>query len=439
MRPPWGIRADPDALVTRTCEDDLVLRFPPPPSNARQPVQSTVTYTRLQRRRSNRILGGVAGAIADQLNLDVVWVRCAFTVLAALPGIGVITYGLLWLLVPQAPAGVGGRDTGKQRQQSLILLVIGIGIGSLAVMFAGGTASWIMLPIAILVVGAAVVWREADSTQRRRWRDGAKAGLVGPAGWHTYVRIGVGAALVIIGLVLLLLGSAGANPLQTGLLAALATLVGAGVLTVPWWVRLVGDLDNERAERIRVQERADIAAHLHDSVLQTLALIQKNPDQPREVSRLARSQERQLRAWLYGQKEGMENSTLSTLLAVSAGEVEDTFAIRVQQVVVGDCPVDDKLMPLAAAAREAMVNAAKHAGVQEISVYAEVEPDQVSIFVRDRGAGFDPDAVPEDRHGVADSIKGRMTRHGGKVRIKTAPGEGTEVALHMPRTKEATS
>jgi signal transduction histidine kinase len=223
---------------------------------------------------------------------------------------------------------------------------------------------------------------------------------------------------------------------------------------VPWWLRLVRDLGEERRARIRTEERAEIAAHLHDSVLQTLALIQKQPEAPREVLRLARSQERQLRTWLYAAdgyghgKSGPADAgsgveappaTLAAAVARATGEVEDTFAVVVRPVVVGDCPMDEQVAAAVQAAREAMVNSAKHSGEQEVSVYAEVEPEQVTIFVRDRGKGFEPAMVDPDRHGLADSIRGRMDRHGGTVRLRTAPGEGTEVQLLMPRAVGAAS
>jgi signal transduction histidine kinase len=253
--------------------------------------------------------------------------------------------------------------------------------------------------------------------------------------------------LVAGGIAIFLLGSIDMGQVQFGLLAVLATLVGVGVITVPWWLRMMRDLGEERRARIRTQEREDIAAHLHDSVLQTLALIQKQADAPREVRRLARRQERELRTWLYDEKgygrtsaEASATSTaeapatLASALAAAAAEVEDTYAVSVQTVVVGDCPLDGQLAAVPQAAREAMVNAAKHAGVGEVSLYVEVEPDVVQVYVRDRGAGFDPDAVSADRHGLANSIHGRMERNGGKVRLRTTPGEGTEVQLEMPRS-----
>jgi signal transduction histidine kinase len=177
-------------------------------------------------------------------------------------------------------------------------------------------------------------------------------------------------------------------------------------------------------------------------VLQTLALIQRQSDSPREVARLARGQERELRNWLYGmggyRRAGATDrpaadAGLTAALSAAAGEVEDTYAVTVRPVVVGgDRALDGDLRALVLAAREAMVNAAKHAGVEEVSVYAEVEPDEVNVFVRDRGAGFDPDAVPDDRHGLADSVRGRMARHGGTVGLRTRPGAGTEVHLRLP-------
>ncbi|MGH3976130.1 MAG: sensor histidine kinase, partial [Pseudonocardiaceae bacterium] len=295
----------------------------------------------------------------------------------------------------------------------------------------------------IALVGAAVVWREADASQRTRWRSGA--GVVFGGGRMALLRVLAGIALVTSGIAVFLFNQGNLGELRFALLAAAATLVGVAVLTVPWWLRLMRALSEERRARIRTEERAEIAAHLHDSVLQTLALIQQQSDSAREVRRLARGQERELRSWLYGPGgygRSMSNGVAggdetvpafaATLHAV-AGEVEDTYAVSVQVVVVGDCALEEPLTALMQASREAMVNAAKHAGVAEVSVYAEVEPSQVHVFIRDRGSGFDPAAVAEDRHGLADSIRGRMERHGGTVTLRTAPGEGTEIQLAIAR------
>lgn len=404
---------------------------------------------KLYRSRSGRAIAGVSAGLAEHLGVRVLWVRATFAVLAAFGGAGMLAYGLLWVFVPQQPGEeTTGPSSTRDRQQALALVILGIGLAVAGSMVSGAISGWVAVPIAIALVGAAVVWREADESQRRRWRDGARSGVAGAVlgggGWSAVVRILAGGALVVTGIGVVVLRSGSFAQIQFALIAVVATLVGVAVLTVPFWVRLVRDLGEERRARIRTEERAEIAAHLHDSVLQTLALIQKQADLPKEVARLARSQERELRAWLYGHtgygaRKEVAGGQFSAALAAACGEVEDTFAISVSQVVVGDAELDDSLAALVQAAREAIVNAAKHAGVDEVSVYAEVEPTSVTVFVRDRGKGFDPDAVPEDRHGLADSIRGRMERNGGTVRLRTAVGEGTEVQLEMPVAKKGTS
>ena len=318
---------------------------------------------------------------------------------------------------------------------------LAIAVGTLSTQFNG----WLVGGLGVALVGAVLVWREADQSQRQKIKDGAKTGMLGAVlgsgGTSALVRVLSGAALVIVGIALFLWRSVELSQMQFALLAVLATLAGVAVLTVPFWLGLVRDLGEERAARIRTEERAEIAAHLHDSVLQTLALIQKHTEAPREVLRLARGQERQLREWLYpSPKLGVagEAVMLTDAIAEAAATVEDTFVVKIDQVVVGDAELDEPLNALVQAAREAMVNAAKHADVPEFSVYAEVEADRVNVFVRDRGKGFDPDAVSADRHGLADSIRGRMERNGGEVRLRTSPGEGTEVQLEMPRAKVST-
>jgi signal transduction histidine kinase len=396
----------------------------------------------MRRRRNGRAVAGVAGGIADHLEIRVLWVRLAFALLAALGGAGVLAYGLLWVFVPQQTREEAQRDVSrKERQQARGLLALGIGLAIGAGTLSGSLNGWVAGGIGVTLVGIALVWREADDSTRRRARSGFLGAVLGDGGRSALIRVLAGAALAVAGIVVFLIRSVDLDQMQFALLSVLATLVGVAVLTVPFWLRLVRDLGEERRARIRTEERAEIAAHLHDSVLQTLALIQKQSEAPREVLRLARGQERQLRGWLYGpsgygRKDGAgpdESMTLAEAIAQSCGEVEDQFAIQVQQVVVGDCELDEKLTGLVFAAREAVVNAAKHAEVSEVSVYAEVEPEKVTIFVRDRGKGFDAATVPADRHGLADSIRGRMERNGGELRLRTAPGEGTEVALLMPR------
>jgi signal transduction histidine kinase len=211
----------------------------------------------------------------------------------------------------------------------------------------------------------------------------------------------------------------------------LVILVAAALILAPWWLRLVRGLAAERAERVRSQERAEVGAHLHDSVLQTLALMQKRADDPREVAALARRQERELRAWLNGRRP--DEASLAAALEAAASEVEDDHGVPVEVVTVGDAPLDERAAALVAAAREALVNAAKFAGPEPISMYAEVDGARAEVFVRDRGPSFDPAAVPADRRGVRESIVGRMERHGGRATLHTAPGHGTEVELVMER------
>jgi signal transduction histidine kinase len=214
-----------------------------------------------------------------------------------------------------------------------------------------------------------------------------------------------------------------------------AGLAVAGLTVVfgPYLGRLARELGDERRERVRTEERDAMAAHLHDSVLQTLALVQRRADQPREVVALARAQERELRAWLYGRAGEREADSFAAAVEAIAAEIEAMHGIDVDVVTVGDCPVAGDVLALLAATREAIVNAAKHSGADAVSVYVEVEPAKVGVSVRDRGKGFDPATVPDDRRGIADSIRARLQRHGGKATVTSAPGEGTEVELEVRR------
>ncbi len=402
---------------------------------------------KLQRAQRGRLIGGVAAGIAAHLRVDVVWVRVTFGVLSVLAGVGVLAYSLLWIFVPQisqAPADPAApRVTTIERRQAIgiaaisaavVLLLTALGIGD--------SLGWIIGPAGLMAIGAAFIWREADETRRERWRRSA-AGFVGPKRGPLWRVIG-GAALVVGGLVIFSLGQFDLSAARSVLIAVGLTLVGVAVIFIPWWLRLVRDLGSERQQLIQQKERAEIAAHLHDSVLQTLALIQRQSGDAREVLRLSRSQERELRSWLYGptgyasdpaMKSSAVPQTFGGALAAAAGEVEDTYAVNVAPVVVGDVAMDPEVAALVAAAREAMVNAAKHAGTPDISVYAEVTDTEIEVFVRDRGAGFDATAVVGDRRGLTQSIHGRMERHGGRAQVNSTPGQGTEVELVMPVKK----
>ena len=242
-------------------------------------------------------------------------------------------------------------------------------------------------------------------------------------------------ALGIVGVVAAYSPVEGLSFVVNGVLFLLVGLAGVGLVAAPVLWRSFTQLRAEREARIREQERAELAAMVHDQVLHTLALIQRNAADTATVQRLARGQERSLRNWLY-KPTASANERLAAALEEAAAEIEDTFAITVETVIVGDQETDERVRALVAAAREALVNAARHAGVRTVSLYAEVEPEQISVFVRDRGAGFDPTGVEEHRHGVRGSIIGRMDRHGGRAEIRSAPGEGTEVRLMLPVPRE---
>jgi phage shock protein PspC (stress-responsive transcriptional regulator) len=295
----------------------------------------------LLRRRSGRFVAGVAGGIADHLGVRVLWVRVAFALLAVLNGAGIAAYGLLWVFVRQEQADVARNVPRSERQQALGLAALGI-----AVAFAGSAAGspvigWVVGPLGVAAIGAAVVWREADESQRRKWTQGARQTRA-----STMARVIAGALFVAVGIAVFLLANIELGQLQFAVLAVVATLAGVAVITVPWWLRLMRDLGEERRERIVESERAEIAAHLHDSVLQTLALIQRQSDQPREVLRLARGQERELRTWLYGPTgygrrsiaDPALDSGFTDALTRAAAEVEDTYAKDVRPGVGGGGP-----------------------------------------------------------------------------------------------------
>ncbi|GAA2785263.1 ATP-binding protein [Streptomyces showdoensis] len=403
---------------------------------------------RLYRSADGRWLGGVARGLAGHLGLPVIWVRAFFAVLMLTDGLGALLYAVFWIVVP---LGVGGRAAprpvfettadGRRRLrkpdkgQVLALIALAIGfssfIGSINVDKQAGRYVW---PSLLIGIGVVLVWRQADNARRASWTD--------PGGRRRVLQLVrglVGVALVGTGLAVFLVVRGSVAQLGTALTAAVAVLTGIALLAGPWLVRMSQDLSEERTLRIRAQERAEVAAHVHDSVLHTLTLIQRNADDPGEVRRLARAQERELRNWLYkpegtGKDEDEEPATLAEAVKRAAAEVEDKHGVPLEVVVVGDCPLDEKLAAQMQAAREAMVNAAKYGGEGgAVQVFAEVEGRTVFVSVKDRGPGFDLDAVPDDRMGVRESIIGRMQRNGGSARLRSVPGGGTEVELEMER------
>jgi signal transduction histidine kinase/phage shock protein PspC (stress-responsive transcriptional regulator) len=416
-----------------------------------RPVTAAPTAPRATRRVEGRLIGGVAGGLADHLGFPALYVRIAFALLAWFGGFGVLLYGVLWFLMPQAnqgdaPLGIaaatrqGRRTPGRRRAEDIgqIVALAFLGVGVVAwVQFAGlGVSSKIFWPLIFALTGVALIWRQADEAQRARWVQASPrlpviGTLLGRNSWAAAARFVLGMALVGASLTAFLLQSERRGLYGDVLIGVLLALAGVALILGPLVYRLATDLTAERAERVRSQERADMAAHLHDSVLQTLALIQQKSADPRRVAALARSQERELRDWLYSD-ENPSDETLSGALRRMAGEVEDSHGVPVDVVTVGDADLDDHRAAMLRAAREAMVNAAKHSGADKIDVFAEVATDGIQLYVRDRGDGFDPDGIEPDRLGVRRSIEGRMERHGGKASVRSTPGQGTEIGLTMP-------
>jgi signal transduction histidine kinase/phage shock protein PspC (stress-responsive transcriptional regulator) len=407
-----------------------------------------------ERPRATRVaegawLGGVCTGLARHLGWPVMAVRIAFVALATFQFIGVIAYGALWLLLPpesttkapglESASRAGMRDESKPKRRidwGMLLALIALGVGLLWIMqnTGLGISSQLFWPVAFACAGAALVWRQADTAQQKRWRNeaGGKVWLapfVARGGWPSLVRVIVGLGLVGAAFGIVLAQRGQISQLPDVMAMTMLALAGLAIVLAPWLHRSRTALNQARAERVRADARADMAAHLHDSVLQTLAMIQRQSDDPKAVQQLARRQERELRNWLYGDE--LPEATLKAALTAIAAEVEDERGVPVELVTVGDCDTSDAIQALVRAAREAMVNAAKHSGADKIDVYAEVDEDSVEVFVRDRGAGFDLDTVAEDRMGVKGSIIDRMARHGGSATIRSVSGNGTEVRLEI--------
>ena len=407
------------------------------------------TPRRATRSSEDRILGGVAVGLAVHFGVDVMWVRGVFLLSSVFGGFGVALYAGLWMILPtdarfdeSAPGIAAASRQGKRPGRSskledvgplIALAAVALGIVVLVQSLLGN--SMIFWPILLGTVGLAVLWRQADEAQRERWTDTTGRidplrAVLGKGGVASYARLAAGVALLLGALTLFAAQSGPTGVAREVVIAGVVGVAGLALTVGPWLFRLAGDLSEERAARVRSQERADVAAHLHDSVLQTLALIQKHSDDSRTVAKLARAQERDLRSWLYAAEPEPETSVASALRAAAA-EVEDGHGVPVEVVTVGDTATTERVLPLILAAREAMVNAAKHSGAERVDVYAEMDDDQAEVFIRDRGAGFDPGQVPVDRLGVRGSIVDRMARHGGESTIRSALGEGTEVRLAM--------
>jgi signal transduction histidine kinase len=343
-----------------------------------------------ERSGSDRVVAGVCGGLAARLGVDATLVRLVFALLGLAGGAGILLYFALWVY-----------DEGRRTWAAAALVAAAAAMLLLAL----GLSGVAILGATLLVAGLAVVL--------------VRGGSLRPGG-----------SLPVLGVILMMAGAVtflGRNGASGPFIAPGAVLGALALVVGPWVWRLT----EERSERIRLQERADVAARVHDSVLQTLALVQRHAGDPSRVAALARRQERELRGWLYGSRVA-EAVSLVDALADAAADVEELHGVRIELASSGNAPLDDSLGELVLAAREAMTNAAKFSGSDEVSVYAESGPSGVAVFVRDRGAGFDLATVGADRRGLAESIEGRMRRAGGTAHVVTAPGEGTEVELTLP-------
>jgi signal transduction histidine kinase/phage shock protein PspC (stress-responsive transcriptional regulator) len=397
----------------------------------------------LRRGREDRLAGGVAAGVAARTGFDVTAVRTVFVLASLLGGFGAAAYVLAWLLVP---ADGGDSNIAREALTDRRGIALAAGLGSLLVVVlliaSALGAAWLgnlAWPLVISAAGIVLIWRNAPADEQALMRRLAEPlpGLTdGNRRSGTVLRLSFAALLLAGGLIALLSGNESIALLRPlgGVALVIAAIV---VVLAPWWLRIARDLVVERRARVRAEERADMAAQVHDSVLQTLALIQRRAGEPQQVIQLARAQERELRAWLFdGRAPGSidrQGMTFAAGVRLIQQEVEAQHRVAVEAVTVGDCELDDDLSALLAAAREATVNAVKWSGAEVVSIFAEVEQAEVSLFVRDRGRGFDPESVPGDRKGLAESVHARMARRGGSAAVRSAQGEGTEVSLTMPR------
>ena len=401
----------------------------------------------LRRDPEDRLAGGVAAGIGAWRGFSPTTVRVVFVVVALLSqGWMIPCYLAGWLLIPAK--GAEGSIWSRARHDSRgIALAVALGSALLVLLGLAGvlnswlinTYGWQQVPsVAFLVL----IWRNAPDSEQAAMRHLVEPleGLGGGQGTRRGlgIRLAVAVALLAAGFGWLLTSHESIALLRplAGLILVTAGIV---VLLGPWWLRIARDLVLERQARARAEERADISSRVHDSVLQTLALIQRHADDPQQIVQLARAQERELRSWLFEGRtlgDGDATTFVEGIRQIQR-DVEARHGVPVEIVTVGDCPLDDDLNALLAAGREATVNAAKWSGARVISLYAEVEPEQVEVAVRDRGKGFDPDAVPSDRKGLAESVHGRMSRHGGSATVQSAVGEGAKVTLTMPRSAES--
>ncbi|MEO8511292.1 MAG: PspC domain-containing protein [Chloroflexota bacterium] len=396
----------------------------------------------LQRSRDDRMVAGVASGIAQHLGVSVTMARIFFLLAAFAAGFGLVVYLLVWMLAPleeaEAPLEASVRPVSRWPRPTLsqAMGAVLIGLGAVVLFWVAGFwfGQELMWPVALAAIGFAILWARTTDQGRSRW----DLSTIGhpletlTSGEISLPRVLIGTGLIVGGGLVFLAANTSISAAGNMLLAMIVTVGGLALLAGPWVWQMANQLMEERSSRVRADARAEVAAHLHDSVLQTLALIQRTRE-PREMASLARTQERELRAWLYGRAPDAGGARLRDAVDEMAGRIERQQQVPVEAVVVGDAPLDEELRALVAATGEATMNAARHSGAESVAVYVEVEPDAITAFVRDQGHGFDLDAVPADRRGITDSIVARMARHGGTASVTSSEG-GTEVALRLPRS-----
>lgn len=390
------------------------------------PVIDRLALPRVPRSK-DRVLAGVAGGYADRWQVEpTVW-RAAVGLLTLVGGIGVVLYGIA-ALCSSPPRAI---DTAAEPAVLMARRHVAIAALTMAALVAARTIGlWpgdeIMAPATAVAVGTSLAWTFGSST-----------GLIENHGRaHTVlvrgVQIVAGLALLVAGVLSLANRTGGLANVGASASAIAVVLGGLVMFAAPAAGRVFRALDDERALRIREDERAAVAAHLHDSVLQSLVLMQRSSD-PRRMASLARRQERELRAWLYGMQRIGEPATLHAAIEALTVEIEGDHDIRIEAVIVGDQPLDDVSRALVAAVREALVNAAHHAGVDHVDVFVEADDTELTGFVRDTGRGFDRSSISADRRGISESIVGRVQRAGGTAVVLSQPEVGTEVEIRMPR------
>jgi signal transduction histidine kinase/phage shock protein PspC (stress-responsive transcriptional regulator) len=409
----------------RRCDDGVVAGTVAPNTPAPRRSWRAAVHPDRVPRSPDRILVGVAGGYAAQWRVEPTVVRAAIGLLTLAGGIGAVLYGIgiLTTSPPDPNATIAPVPVDRRRE-------LAIGAITLAVLVIARDAGlWpgdgVMIPAALVAIAVAVMW-----TPGRPERASGVAKLaLQPA-----IRVATGLVLAIAGIAAMADRTGGLADVGRSASAVAIAVTGAAVIAAPAIGRLVGRLDQERRFRVREEERAALAAHLHDSVLQSLVLIQRSDD-PRQMTSLARRQERELRSWLYGGRTGEEPTTLQGAVEAMTAAIEVDHAVRVDAVTVGDQPLDEAATAMLGVLREATTNAARHAEVEHIDVYVEVDDRSLVGYVRDTGVGFDPDAVAADRRGITESIVGRAERAGGKATVTSAPGGGTEVEIRLPRVK----